>query len=196
MVCSVVVGSCSSGKSSDTSPTDLQGGSTTSVVASSAAATESSLAATPCRPGVSTDPAEASRLRWPTLKRGTTSDRVLVMQHLLAAAKVIVSVDGKFGPATMGAVKRFQLSTDSTQTGIVDASDWLHLVGLCLPENNAEYVEALQFALRIPGYKQPITGELDLTTVDNLARSRADSGAPAGGAATAADWLTLVGVGD
>jgi hypothetical protein len=96
----------------------------------------------------------------------------------------------------MGAVKRFQLSTDSKQTGIVEASDWLHLVGPCLPENNTEYVQALQFALRIPGYKQPITGELDQTTVDNLARSRTDSGAPAGGAATAADWLTLVGVGD
>jgi Putative peptidoglycan binding domain len=142
------------------------------------------------------DPAENSRLRWPTLKRRDSSQRVLVMQHLLVAAAVPVETDGKFGGDTENAVKNFQGKTALAQTGTVNSADWLALVNVCDFYSNAHAITALQVALSLPGYARLNSGEFDEQTKANWLKSRVDSGSAVTGDVMPGDWLTLVGVGD
>lgn len=107
-----------------------------------------------------------------------------------------MTADGKFGPASKGAVSRFQLSTGVADSGSVGPTEWLNLVGGCSAADSPEFMKALQAALGLAGYPQRISGELDELTTKHLAQSRTDSGSTISGVVTPADWLTLVGVGD
>jgi peptidoglycan hydrolase-like protein with peptidoglycan-binding domain len=194
-MCVALLGACSS--NSDTgSPLSITVDVPDSAATSTAQVASSSRVATDCIPTAAPDPAADSRLRWQRLSEGDKSDRIIVVQYLLRAANVVVTADGKFGPATKGAVSRFQLSTGVSQTGSVGPTEWLNLVGGCSASTSPEFVKALQAALGLAGYAQRITGELDELTTGHLAQSRTDSGSTISGVVTPADWLTLVGVGD
>jgi peptidoglycan hydrolase-like protein with peptidoglycan-binding domain len=199
--CALIVGACGSEKDSSSSnpsassseaPLPTVGAPPT--VSTTGAASDTGVP-TLCE-ALEKDPALTSRLRWPALKSGDNSDRVLVLQYLLVDARLNVEPDGRFGPGTESVLKNFQETRNAPQTGETSAANWLALLSDCNVASSTSKVKAFQVALRIPGYQQKISGVLDASTKANLARSRADSGASATGDVGAGDWLTLVGVGD
>ena len=56
---------------------------------------------------------------FPTLKRGTKSDLVKVIQYILG-----IEVDGSFGPKTEQAVKQYQQFINIKADGIVGDETW------------------------------------------------------------------------
>jgi peptidoglycan hydrolase-like protein with peptidoglycan-binding domain len=138
----------------------------------------------------------ASRLRWPPLKVGDTSDRVKVLQYLLSANQVAVSADGKFGPKTKVAMNAFQTRKTLVVSETMTDETWLALATTVTETSSPDQIRALQVALTIPGYPAKVTGVYDQTLTDLIATSRADSGSPSLGQPTVNDWLTLVGIGD
>ena len=158
-------------------------------------ATSTTLAVSTCT-SLGRNPEDNSRLRWPPLERGDASRRVLLLQYLLLDRKIALIADGQFGPATEAAVKEFQVSQGNAETGVMTSRDWQTLLSDCNVETGPDKVRALQAALQIPSYNQPITGVMDSTLTTNLDQSRTDSGSSSSGAPSIADWLTLVGVGD
>ena len=76
--------------------------------------------------------------KWPPLSpfkyglipihKGSTGDKVRLLQNLLKQAGYDISVDGIFGAETEGAVMAFQGSVDLTPDGWVGKSTWSKLV--------------------------------------------------------------------
>lgn len=138
----------------------------------------------------------ASRLSWPPLKVGDRSDRVKVLQYLLAANDVAVSADGKFGPKTKVAMNAFQTQKSLTVSEAMNDETWLALASTVTETSSPNQIKALQVALTIAGYPAKITGVYDQELTDLITKSRTDSGSPTLGQPTVNDWLTLVGIGD
>jgi hypothetical protein len=61
----------------------------------------------------------------PTLRRGSSGDEVMLVQQRLGLAPV----DGKFGPMTETAVRKFQSSNGLTADGVVGRMTWGALLG-------------------------------------------------------------------
>ena len=61
----------------------------------------------------------------PTLRRGSQGDQVKVVQKKIGF--VGTDVDGRFGPATEAAVRRFQRDHDIVPDGIVGPKTWKKL---------------------------------------------------------------------
>jgi peptidoglycan hydrolase-like protein with peptidoglycan-binding domain len=192
IVCVLMFASCGSkdaGSATNSAGTEAVGVGTSSSVSTTSVSPK-------CEPN-GVDPSEASRLRWPPLKQGDDSSRVLVFQFLLRANSFAVDADGKFGTATEAAMQKLAPTTQNqTLETTVTPQMWLRLLSDCDVGSSPDRVKAFQSALQIPGYKQSVTGVLDDATQANLALSRIDSGSVATGVVNIADWLTLVGVGD
>lgn len=60
-----------------------------------------------------------------TLRRGSTGEDVRLLQKRLG-----ISADGKFGPGTDAAVRRYQASHGLKADGIVGAKTWTALYGV------------------------------------------------------------------
>ena len=69
--------------------------------------------------------------RIPTLKRGTSGGHVVLLQRMLAhyLSDESIKADGEFGPATEGAVRRFQKTRGLRVDGIVGSQTWQQLRG-------------------------------------------------------------------
>ncbi len=66
---------------------------------------------------------------YPTVRQGSVSTYVLILQDGLNALGYDARyLDGKFGPATLAAVKSFQRYAGLTQDGIVGCNTWKRLV--------------------------------------------------------------------
>ncbi len=63
----------------------------------------------------------------PVLRQGSSGAGVLALQTLLHALDPQLTVDGVFGPATQGAVVRFQTGKGLTADGVVDPATWAAL---------------------------------------------------------------------
>jgi peptidoglycan hydrolase-like protein with peptidoglycan-binding domain len=63
----------------------------------------------------------------PLLRLGSTSPAVLTLQQQLIAAGAKITADGKFGPATHGAVVKFQSQAGLVPDGIVGPKTWTAL---------------------------------------------------------------------
>lgn len=63
----------------------------------------------------------------PMLSLGATGPAVARLQRLLAASGVDVHQDGTFGPATLSAVRRFQVEHGLVRDGVVGAATWRRL---------------------------------------------------------------------
>lgn len=68
--------------------------------------------------------------KMPTLKRGSKSSRVRMLQGLLIAWNHKITVDGDFGPKTEAAVRSFQGKYAKPVDGIVGPITWNKLLGL------------------------------------------------------------------
>jgi peptidoglycan hydrolase-like protein with peptidoglycan-binding domain len=63
-----------------------------------------------------------------TLGKGALGDLVVWAQEHLVTAGDPLTVDGAFGPATLAAVKSFQLAHDIPVTGLIDTTTWQALL--------------------------------------------------------------------
>ena len=68
--------------------------------------------------------AEVKPMEHPTLRKGDFGEEVTYLQTLLCDVGEIITVDGKFGPATTKAVKAFQKANGLTVDGVVGAKTW------------------------------------------------------------------------
>lgn len=64
----------------------------------------------------------------PTLYRGMQGEGVIMLQQALSNHKLLVSIDGVFGPGTETAVRHFQAGVGLTVDAIVGPATWLKLV--------------------------------------------------------------------
>ena len=60
----------------------------------------------------------------PVLRRGSTGDKVVLLQTLLQKLGFALAIDGDFGPGTEVAVSRFQSDNKLAVDGIVGADTW------------------------------------------------------------------------
>jgi len=66
---------------------------------------------------------------FPTLRQGSVSTYVLILQDALNALGYNARyLDGKFGPATLNAVRQFQSANNLTRDGIVGCNTWRRIV--------------------------------------------------------------------
>ena len=65
---------------------------------------------------------------WPALRTGSSGDQVIWLQQHLASADPAVALDGRFTPATEGALKAFQSARGLPPTGTTDAATWQALL--------------------------------------------------------------------
>ncbi|MFE0513300.1 GH25 family lysozyme [Streptomyces sp. NPDC058964] len=70
----------------------------------------------------------ASGQGWPTVRQGQSGFQVSGAQYLLNAQGAGLTVDGRLGPATAGAVRAFQNAHGLTADGVVSAATWQPLV--------------------------------------------------------------------
>jgi peptidoglycan hydrolase-like protein with peptidoglycan-binding domain len=62
--------------------------------------------------------------RFARLGHGALGDMVVWAQEHLVTAGQRVKVDGSFGSATLNAVKRFQLASGLSASGLIDTTTW------------------------------------------------------------------------
>ena len=67
---------------------------------------------------------------YPTLRSGSQSNFVYLLQYMLTQNGYNISVDGSFGPNTLNAVTAFQTANGLTADGIVGANTWRTLLVL------------------------------------------------------------------
>jgi peptidoglycan hydrolase-like protein with peptidoglycan-binding domain len=126
----------------------------------------------------------------PTLRQGDSSNRVLVLQHLLRAHSVDIAADGSFGPKTLAAVRVFQTRSGLTSDGVVGGNTWRALAVFALQTGSqGDAVKAAQICL---GHTPP-TGDFVEETTTAVEFFQADHGLPINGHVDAATWLALIG---
>ena len=83
----------------------------------------------------------------PILRQGASGQDVEYLQTLLCGVGEIITVDGKFGPATTKAVKAFQKANSMTVDGIVGPKTWAALEAVTgHDENPDDTPPAIQFS--------------------------------------------------
>ncbi|MFD1828332.1 MULTISPECIES: peptidoglycan-binding protein [Streptomyces] len=81
------------------------------------------------RDGSATAPVQLNHASYATLRSGSTGEQVRAAQHLLNQNGFDAGeVDGRFGPATEGAVRAFQSSRGLGADGVVGARTWTALL--------------------------------------------------------------------
>ena len=101
---------------------------------------------------------------YPTLQYGSSGASVKVLQRLLVAAGVSVSVDGEFGPATRTAVTRYQGTMRLSKDGTVGPQTWGALVPVVRFGAKGAAVTALQGVLNDRGFPVAVDGEFGPAT--------------------------------
>lgn len=95
---------------------------------------------------------------WPRTERGATGVDVQTIQHLLNAGGETLTADGRFGPGTEAAVKRFQAANGATADGIVGMMSWSKLIRQVKRGDRGEVVKAAQVQLNALGYNLTVDG--------------------------------------
>lgn len=92
---------------------------------------------------------DAVTLSWPTVAQGAVGERVFTIQYLLnqrIGAGLVL--DGKFGPATTAAVRKFQARFKLQVDGKVGPQTWTHLIVQVQNGSAGSAVAAVQHSLR------------------------------------------------
>jgi peptidoglycan hydrolase-like protein with peptidoglycan-binding domain len=93
----------------------------------------------------------AAALNWPVVRQGDSGERVFTLQYLLNArigARLVL--DGKFGPATRAAVRRFQARAGLLVDGEAGSQTWSHLIVQVQKGSTGSAVAGVQHSLRPP----------------------------------------------
>lgn len=103
-------------------------------------------------------PSAAQAYPWSgTLQRGSTGAQVKELQIRVAgwaadsASKTYIAVDGDFGPATEGAVKRFQTAYGLSATGVVESTTQAKLNALESSDGSTLHFNWSEFTDRVSG---------------------------------------------
>ncbi|OJF15067.1 peptidoglycan-binding domain-containing protein [Couchioplanes caeruleus] len=130
---------------------------------------------------------------WPRVERGATGVDVQTVQHLLTAAGYPVDSDGKFGPGTEAAVKKFQAAQGATADGIVGMMSWSKLVRTVRPGDRGDAVKAVQAQLNALGYGLEVDGAFGDRTAAAVRGVQKENQLPADGVVTPTVWQLVVG---
>ncbi len=104
-----------------------------------------------------TAPSSSTVGSWPVVKAGARGERVRVIQNLLIARGVRVTVDGVFGSSTTTAVKTFQRRNHLAADGQVGATTWRKLIITIKRGARGAAVTALQHQLRFQYHYRAVT---------------------------------------
>ena len=89
---------------------------------------------------------------WPVVRQGAIGERVFAIQYLLNfRIGAGLATDGKFGPLTAAAVRKFQSRFGLQVDGIVGPQTWTHLIVQVQQGSSGSAVAAVQHNLRF-GY--------------------------------------------
>ena len=92
---------------------------------------------------------DAVTLSWPTVAQGAVGERVFSIQYLLnQRIGAGLAIDGKFGPATNAAVRKFQARFKLQVDGKVGPQTWTHLIVGVKNGSAGSAVAAVQHNLR------------------------------------------------
>jgi peptidoglycan hydrolase-like protein with peptidoglycan-binding domain len=92
---------------------------------------------------------DAVALSWPQVVQGATGERVFAIQYLLnQRIGAGLALDGKFGPATTAAVRKFQAKFKLQVDGKVGPQTWTHLIVQVQNGSSGSAVAAVQHNLR------------------------------------------------
>jgi peptidoglycan hydrolase-like protein with peptidoglycan-binding domain len=98
---------------------------------------------------------DAVALNWPLVVQGAAGERVFTIQYLLnqrIGAGLVL--DGKFGPATNAAVRKFQARFGLLVDGKVGPQTWTHLIVQVQNRSTGSAVAGVQHSLRFAyGFK-------------------------------------------
>ena len=133
---------------------------------------------------------------WPVVQRGEKNENVRALQMLLRARGSKLRADGRFGDATLRAVKGFQSQKRIKVDGVVGTQTWEKLVPVLGRGARGESVRALQMLLTQNGVstqKDGVFGAATQRAVRAFQKRQNSSDAGATGSAAVWVWALLLG---
>ncbi len=133
-------------------------------------------------------------VRWPIVRKGTRSQRVVTIQYLLQARGYRLGVDGVYGPATSRAVRNFQNSRGINPANHVGPQTWRKLIVRLNLGNRGPAVRAVQHAFRfVYGFRfQVVNGFFGHPLLNRVRFFQAHSNLPVSGTVGYHTWQTIV----
>lgn len=132
----------------------------------------------------------------PTLRNGSKGFRVKALQYMLNYhVKAGLSVDGDFGPATRGAVIKFQKAKGLSQDGIVGKNTWGKLISVnqSKSSNRPNLTKAIQVLLNNKiSAKLTVNGNFNKNTENAVIKFQKSKRIKANGIVNAQTWKYLL----
>lgn len=126
----------------------------------------------------------------PLLKNGSEGAAVKALQGILVEHDADIEIDGKFGPATEGAVKDFQNKKGIAADGVVGPDTWGVLIDTVRPGDSGADVRSVQ---RLVG--ADIDGKFGPNTEAKVKEFQSSKGLSADGVVGPNTWDALLGGG-
>lgn len=134
---------------------------------------------------------------WPAVRRGdedAANFRVTIVQRLLRTHALTVPVDGRFGPQTQQAVRRYQKSRGLPVTGVVANRTWEALIVRLTDGSGGDAVRAAQTVLHEVGETRvAMDGRFGAQTARAVREFQKTSGLTVDGVVGPETWLALTG---
>ncbi|MFM9368572.1 peptidoglycan-binding protein [Streptomyces sp. Da 82-17] len=132
---------------------------------------------------------------WPTLEEGASGAEVTALQHLLVAGGRSLDVDGRFGPATAGAVEAYQKAKGLSVDGVVGPDTWGKLTPTLREGAKGAAVKAAQTLLSARGQSVAVDGEFGPATAGAVRAYQKAKGLDANGVVGPESWPALLAAG-
>ncbi|MFF3561432.1 GH25 family lysozyme [Streptomyces sp. NPDC002574] len=129
---------------------------------------------------------------WPTVRQGSTGERVRTVQYLLTAHGASLAVDGDFGPGTDSAVRSFQSAHGLAVDGVVGPGTWQALVVTVRQGSTGPAVTAAQSQLKAHGASLAVDGDFGPGTDSAVRSFQSAHGLAVDGVVGSNTWQALV----